>query len=134
MIGLNETGNKLKLKKRTTNLIRRIADEIRRGYQPDKIILFGSYAYGQPTEASDIDLFIVKETERPRGERFVEVSKLIFKLGSGVSVEPLVYTPGELRERLSLGDPFVVEILAKGEVLYDRAAEASSRVVSTRGK
>ncbi len=110
----------------------KIVDEIRRGYRPEKIILFGSYAYGQPTRDSDIDLFIIKETDRPRRERFVEVSKLLFKISNELSVEPLVFTPEELRERIVIGDPFILEIMQKGDVLYDRATEVSTRVVSAR--
>lgn len=134
MVTLDKAKKRQRTKRQFRSLILRLTDEIRQGYQPEKIILFGSYAYGQPTQDSDIDLLIVKESERPRWERFVEVSKLIFELSQGMSVEPHIYTPKELRERLSLGDPFVIEILQKGEVLYDRTVEASSGVVSKRGK
>lgn len=121
-------------KQQLRSLILRLADEIRRKYQPEKIILFGSHAYGQPTTHSDIDLFIVKDTDRPRWERFVEVSNLIFELGIGIPVEPHIYTPEELRDRFSLGDPFVLEILQKGKVLYDRPAETGAGMVSTSRK
>jgi len=106
--------------KETRELILRIVDRIKRKYEPEKIILYGSYAYGKPTEDSDIDLFIVKETDKRRVDRFVEVSRLIYERGRRVSISPLVYTPKELEERLSLGDDFVEEVLTKGEVLYAR--------------
>lgn len=101
-------------------LILDIVDQIKREYMPDKIILYGSYAYGKPTRDSDIDLLIVKDTDKRRVDRFVEVSRLVYQPGRHVSVSPLVYTPKELEERLSLGDDFVEEVLSKGEVLYAR--------------
>jgi len=101
-------------------LILDIVEQIKKDYAPEKIILYGSYAYGKPTSDSDIDLLIVKETDKRRVDRFVEVSRLIYQPGRRVSVSPLVYTPKELEERLSLGDDFVEEVLTKGEVLYAR--------------
>lgn len=130
MVSLNKVKDRVRGKTPISQFIFRIVNEIRRGYRPEKIILFGSYAYGQPTRDSDIDLFIIKETDRPRRERFVEVSKLLFKISNELSVEPLVFTPEELRERIVIGDPFILEIMQKGEVLYDRATEVSARVVS----
>lgn len=105
-----------KLKK----LILDIVDLIKSEYAPEKIILYGSYAYGKPTRDSDIDLLIVKDTDKGRVDRFVEVSRLVYQPGRRVSVSPLIYTPKELEERLSLGDDFVEEVLNKGEVLYAR--------------
>ncbi|MBI2916370.1 MAG: nucleotidyltransferase domain-containing protein [Chloroflexi bacterium] len=99
-------------------LMARIVNRLVREYLPEKIILFGSYAYGTPTEDSDIDLFIIKDTDEDRIERFVEVSKLHFEPGYDISVSPLVYTPQELAERVDLGDDFVDEVLTRGQTLY----------------
>ncbi|MBF8264562.1 MAG: hypothetical protein HW384_426 [Dehalococcoidia bacterium] len=104
-------------------LILEISDRIRDKYEPEKIILFGSYAYGKPTEDSDIDLFIVKDTDKRWVDRYVEVKKLIYDPERRISISPIVYTPGEVEERLALGDQFVEEILSKGEVLYARETE-----------
>ncbi len=101
-------------------LILEIVDRIKREYEPERIILYGSYAYGKPTEDSDIDLFIVKDTDKRRVDRFVEVSRLLYDRERRISIFPLVYTPEELEERLSIGDDFVEEVLTKGEVLYAR--------------
>ena len=106
--------------KKLRKLILDIVDKIKKEYQPEQIILFGSYAYGEPTEDSDIDLFIVKDTDKRRVDRYVEVSRLIYEPGRHISISPLVYTPGEIEERLALGDDFVEEVLTKGEVLYAR--------------
>ncbi|MBI2907922.1 MAG: nucleotidyltransferase domain-containing protein [Chloroflexi bacterium] len=101
-------------------IIKEIVDRIREGYDPEKIILFGSYAYGRPTKDSDIDLFIVKKTDKVWVDRFVEVKRLIYDPARHIPVSPLIYTPKELEGRLELGDDFVGEILSKGEVLYAR--------------
>lgn len=106
--------------KEIRRVINQITETIKKEYQPEKIILFGSYAYGKPSPSSDLDLFIIKETNKERRERFVEVKKLVYDPKRTVVFSPLVYTPTEVEERLSLGDDFVNEILEKGEVLYVR--------------
>lgn len=106
--------------KEARELILKIVNQIKMEYKPERIILYGSYAYGKPTRDSDIDLFIVKETDKKRVDRFVEVSRLIYEPRRHISISPLVYTPKELEERLSLGDDFVEEVLTKGEVVYAR--------------
>jgi len=103
-----------------TEIISRIVEKIKEGYNPQKIILFGSYARGNPTEDSDIDLLIIKETNKRRDERFVDVKRIIYNPNIRVPVSPIVYTPKELKRRLDMGDDFVNEILKKGVVLYDR--------------
>ena len=97
-----------------------IVERIKREYMPDKIILYGSYAYGTPTGDSDIDLFIIKDTDKRRIDRFVEVKKLIYEPERRISISPLVYTPEEVKNRLALGDDFVEEVMTKGEVLHAR--------------
>jgi len=95
-----------------------IVDKIKTEYRPEKIILFGSYAYGKPERSSDIDLFIVKETGKRRIDRFCEVRKIIRDI-KGVSVQPVVFTRGEIKKRIEIGDDFVKEILAHGQTLYE---------------
>jgi uncharacterized protein len=106
--------------KRIQKIIREVVEKIKNEYQPEKIILFGSYAYGTPTEDSDIDLFIVKETDKRRIDRFVEVSPLVENPAYHIPISPLVYTPDEVENRLAIGDDFLKEVLARGEVLYAR--------------
>jgi len=100
-------------------LIVGIAERIGREYKPQKVILFGSYARGKPTEDSDIDLFIVKDTDARMVDRFVEVKQLIYDPQLRIPVSPLVYTPEELEERLDMGDDFVKEVMSEGKVLYE---------------
>ncbi|MFQ5613254.1 MAG: nucleotidyltransferase domain-containing protein [Anaerolineae bacterium] len=88
------------------------------GYAPQKVILFGSYAYGQPSEESDIDLLIIKDTDKRPLERWIELKRLLRDRNRSVSISPLVYTPEELENRLARKDFFIQEILEKGKVLY----------------
>lgn len=99
-------------------IITSIADKIKAGYHPEKIILYGSYAYGKPDKDSDIDLFIIKETRKRRIERFCDVSRLLRDI-KGISIQPVVFTKDEIAKRLELEDDFIKKILAKGEVLYE---------------
>ncbi|HHT9120784.1 MAG TPA: nucleotidyltransferase domain-containing protein [Candidatus Hypogeohydataceae bacterium YC41] len=103
----------------TRKLISKIAEKIATEYSPKKIILFGSYAYGRPTEDSDIDLFIIKNTDKRPIDRWIEVKRLLWDIERDVPISPLVYTEEELEERLKIKDFFVREILEKGEVLYE---------------
>ncbi len=100
-------------------IILRIAQKIQAQYHPDKIILFGSYAYGEPTPDSDIDMLIIKDTTERRIDRWVRLKKMVYDPGRGVPFSPLVYTPTEVQERLAMGDDFINEILERGKVLYD---------------
>lgn len=105
--------------------LRQIIKDIR-PYQPEKVILFGSYAKGRARKDSDIDLLIVKKTKKRRPERMDEVFDLLYKpeyLGKGffnIPIEPHVYTPEELEQRVSLGDFFIKEILEQGKVIYEK--------------
>ncbi|MCH8295010.1 nucleotidyltransferase domain-containing protein [Candidatus Poribacteria bacterium] len=89
-------------------------------YQPEEIVLFGSYAYGTPDAESDIDLLIVKKTEKPFFQRLFEVQRIVSEVCRGYALEPIVLSPGEIEERLQLGDQFIKEILTKGVVMYER--------------
>ena len=100
-------------------LIARIVSTIGREYKPQKIILFGSYAYGKATPDSDIDLLIIKDTDVRAVDRFVEVKRIIYDPQLRIPVSPLVYTPQELEERLDMGDDFMEEVMREGKVLYE---------------
>ena len=104
--------------KRKEALIARLTEKIVREYKPEKIILFGSYAYGEPDEDSDIDLLIVKDTDKRPIERWMEVKRLLRDRNRRISVSPFVYTPEELEERRAIKDFFIQEVLKKGKVLY----------------
>ena len=99
-------------------IINEIVDRISKGYKPKKVILFGSYAYGKPTEDSDIDLLIIKNTDKRPIDRWVEVKRILRDNRRMLPVSPLVYTEKEIEERIAVKDFFVEEIFEKGKVLY----------------
>ena len=105
--------------KRIKEIISQATEKIKKEYRPEKIVLFGSYAYGKPTSDSDLDLFIIKKTNKKRIDRFCEVRKIIRGI-KGVSIQPLVFTKKELNDRLKIEDDFIREILEKGKVLYEK--------------
>ena len=110
-------------------ILKEIVEVLVRDYQPELIILYGSYASGTPTRHSDIDLFIVKETPLRWVDRFVEVKELIYRPGRNISVQPLIYTPDEFQERLSIGDSFVREVSTRGIRLYGRIARPAEDTI-----
>ena len=90
-------------------------------YQPEKIILFGSFAWGKPNRDSDIDLLIIKQVNKPRPYREQEVYKILVKnfATRRMPVDIIVHTPDEIKKSESLGDPFVKEIMTRGKVIYE---------------
>lgn len=86
--------------------------------KPEKIILFGSYAYGEPTPDSDVDLLVIWDTKESSTDRYLSVSKLIVPRPFAVDI--LVRTPREIERSLKKGDFFIEEITSQGKVLYER--------------
>lgn len=103
-----------------TDIISKIVNKIAAGYNPERIILFGSYATGNPNKDSDLDLFIIKDTDLPRPERTVQVRKMIY--GSMIPIDLIVYTPKEIDESKENKFGFVYEVLNTGKTLYERAS------------
>jgi len=99
-------------------LILKIAKRIEEQYKPKKIILFGSYAHGEPTQDSDVDLLIIKNTDKRPIDRWVEVKKLLRGIAPDLPVSPLVYTEREIDERNAMQDFFIEEKFENGEEIY----------------
>ncbi len=99
--------------------ISEIINKIASGYNPDKIILFGSYAAGNADDDSDLDLFVIKDSDLPRPQRTIQVRKMLF--GSMVPIDLIVYTPKEIDESKENKFSFVYEVLKTGKTLYERA-------------
>lgn len=87
-------------------------------YSPQKVILFGSHACGEPRPDSDIDLLIVKDTSERFIDRWVAVRRILSDPQRTVGLETLVLTPEEVSNRLAVGDQFLAEIIEKGQLLY----------------
>jgi predicted nucleotidyltransferase len=97
--------------------IRRYCAEIAANFKPQRIILFGSHAYGTPTPDSDVDLLVVMP--KPRRYWMQTTQKIHEKVSAGFPVDILVRDPAFLRERLHEGDTFLEEITTKGRVMYE---------------
>lgn len=99
--------------------IRRFARQIAERFHPEKIILFGSYAYGKPTGDSDVDLLVVMNTnERSQIKRCLPVMRAITSRDFATDV--IVRTPTEIDESLSRGSSFIHDVVTRGRVLYER--------------
>jgi predicted nucleotidyltransferase len=97
-------------------VIDEIARQIADRFQPQKIILFGSYAYGSPRPESDVDVLVVMKTplrEIQQAQQIRQYLNLLFGL------DLLVYTPENLAKRIEWGDTFLGEIVSRGKVLYE---------------
>ena len=96
--------------------IRKFAKQVARQFKPQKIILFGSYAYGNPTEDSDVDILVIMSFKGRNPEKATEIwmaTKPKFP------VDIMVRKPGELKKRIRMGDFFFREITEKGVALYE---------------
>jgi predicted nucleotidyltransferase len=98
--------------------IRKVTQRIADRFQPEKIILFGSYAYGHPKPESDVDLLVIMDTPLRSRQQRLEISRALSPRPFPLDV--IVRTPRELAERIALGDLFLQEITTRGKVLYER--------------
>lgn len=113
------SNRQLKLAEALENILEVLAAE----YDPEKVILFGSVANAEVGEWSDLDLVIVKDTEKPFLQRLREVALLC---RAPVGVDFLVYTPNELAVMIADRNPFILEeVLGKGKVLYERQSASA---------
>jgi predicted nucleotidyltransferase len=106
-------------------LVKHIADK----FNPEKIILFGSYAYGKPSKWSDVDLLVVMETPKGELETAMEISKSLPP--HWFSIDIIARSQSVVEERIALGDWFLEEITQQGKVMYeqtDRRVDQQSRI------
>lgn len=95
-----------------------LVDHIVKRFSPEKIILFGSHAYGKPSAWSDVDFLVIKETSKGDLESQLEILKSLPTLNFGVDI--IVRSQKTIEKRTKLGDWFLIDIIEKGEVLYER--------------
>ena len=99
--------------------LKEITSKIVREYQLEKIILFGSYAWGNPGPDSDVDLFVAKKTDRSSREVAREISRSIFPRPFPLDI--LVYTSSEIEKKIKEDrNLFIEDIINKGKVLYGK--------------
>lgn len=92
------------------------AGRIAEKFNPQRIILFGSHAYGKPTVDSDVDLVIVMPHRGRSTQVAIEIRACV---NTPFSLDLLVYSPQELAQRYRIEDWFVRDIVEKGRVLYE---------------
>ncbi len=102
----------------TDDLLTRMVQKIVEAFHPEKVILFGSRAWGTPRQDSDVDVFVIMESDLTPARRSAEVS--LACRPRGLVVDFLVKTPAEVDHQLKIGDPFLRRILEQGRVLYAR--------------
>lgn len=102
----------------TRKEINRIARKIARQFNPERIILFGSYAYGMPQSFSDVDLLVLLPFE---GKSFWKSLEILNAVDPPFSVDLIARRPDDTRRRYEQGDPLIREALDKGKVLYERS-------------
>ena len=92
------------------------SEAVAREFCPHKIVLFGSYAYGNPTEDSDVDLLVIMPFQRKQGRKSLEIRQ---RVSADFPLDLIVRTPEFIAQRMEWGDCFTREILSKGQVLYE---------------
>ena len=98
--------------------INKLVEKIVQRIQPNKVIVFGSYAKGTATYKSDLDLFIIKDTPLPMINRYEEIKPILHSLL--ISVDVHVYTPEEVNEYGLEEYSFVHSVLKTGKVIYEK--------------
>lgn len=92
---------------------------------PERVILFGSHAYGEAAKESDIDLIVVTNDEfypkdyRERMDVHLKISKVLSEIIKEVPVDLIVYTKPMYRRFIELGSLFSKEVTKKGKILYE---------------
>ena len=97
--------------------IRRFARQVAERFEPEKIILFGSYAYGTPHADSDVDILVVM----PCRNQIDQAIKIELAYDPPFPLDLIVRTPASIKWRLADGDLFHTEIVTKGKVLYENS-------------
>ncbi len=98
-------------------VIRRFARQVAERFQPDKIILFGSYAYGTPHADSDVDILVIM----PAWNEHSKSVRIRWEIPAPFPVHLLVKTPKDLKWRLEERECFHTEIITRGKVLYEKS-------------
>lgn len=109
-----DSRDRTKTVERLTEVVKGVVD----GLKPEEVVLFGSYARGEEREQSSLDLLIVAQTDLPFIERIKRVIELVSE--DTIPVEPLVYTPEELKEKLEEADSFIVSAMSEGVLMYSK--------------
>ncbi len=97
-------------------LVQAYCNAVAREFQPQKIILFGSYAYGKPTPDSDVDLLVIMPF---RGNEVAKAAQIRSRFATPFPMDLLVRKPEFIESRLQERDMFVEEVMMHGRVMYE---------------
>ena len=107
--------NKATVAQKLGKVVRTIVEK----FQPERVILFGSYAWGEPGPDSDIDLLVIGQSKKQRIERERSVREALFP--AGIPLDVLMYTPDELEKSINIHrNLFLEDIVRNGQVLYSK--------------
>lgn len=111
--------------------ISEVSDKIAREFKPDKIILFGSWAWGKPGPDSDVDLLVIKKSEKTRIERQRELRSILPHQYPPIDL--LIYTPAELEKQINeKHNLFLEDIVRNGKTLYSKKESREIKITDTR--
>ena len=102
------------------DILNRIVERITGKFDPDKIVLFGSYAHGNPTTDSDADLLIIMRVSGSKRRQAVEIDFLL--QGIPIPTDIIVVSPEEVARSCDCPGTIINEAIREGKVLYERAA------------
>jgi predicted nucleotidyltransferase len=97
-------------------IIRRYARQVAERFQPDKIVLFGSYAYGTPQADSDVDILVIMPARNELDQAF----KIRCQVPTQFPMDLIVLKPSNVKWRLEEGESFLTEIMSRGKILYEK--------------
>ena len=103
-----------------TSEIKRFVNAVAREFKPERVVLFGSYAGGAPTEDSDVDLLVIMHHNGDSTEQAVEIRR---RIDRSFPLDLIVKSPVEARRRLREKDVFISSILSAGRTLYERSRQ-----------
>jgi len=98
--------------------LQEIKHRIVKAVPAEKIIIFGSFAYGKPTSESDLDILVVMDSDLPRHKRSIPIYRAL--AGLFIQKDVVVYTPAEIKEWEDVPQAFVTTAIKKGRVIYEK--------------
>jgi uncharacterized protein len=105
------------MKQLTTDLLNRITESLVASLKPEQIILFGSYAYGEPNEDSDVDLLVVvSDSDEPRYRRARKAYQAL--RGIGLATDVIVMTREEIERKINVRSSLVHKVMHDGRIVY----------------
>ena len=107
----------------TAGLLTQIVQRLVESLHPEQIILFGSHAYGEPNEDSDVDLLVIMSHKGRNVDQALTIRK---RINRSFPLDLIVKTPVETRQRLKMKDSFITTILEDGKVLYDKGRQGTN--------